>query len=255
MAATRLSIVISERYERERLAILQLLESGTGDEPVPTCPGWTSADVVRHLIGLSDDWLTGRLEIYASPEWTAQQVAAFSSVPVKELRTEWDARAAGLSAFLDAPEAATHLPEKIRTMIGAVPTSTFPGGIVVDLSQHVADLASALGREQVVDPDNVATCNRSILSGLRRAWRHFDVASVAINTTDSGEQYVLGDEPELELRATSFDLFRTLGGRRTMTQTQQLAWTGDVDEVSAVAARLTSPFFAAPQQEAESVRP
>jgi uncharacterized protein (TIGR03083 family) len=245
--------VISARYERERLAILGLLDEATGDEPVPTCPGWTVADVVRHLIGLCDDWLTGRLEVYASPEWTAQQVAAFASVPTQELRSEWDLRSTRFCAFLDDPTSADHLGDMVRTVIGTFPTSSFPGGIVVDLTQHVADVSSALGRDPMVDPDDVAVCNRSMSFSLGRAWRHFGVPSVIIRTTDSGEEYALGDDPTLKLEATSFDLFRTLGGRRAAAQTQALDWTGSADDIAAVSPLLTVPFFAAPEQPVESV--
>ena len=48
------------------------------DVAVPACPEWTARELIAHLAGLTEDWVAGDLEPYASPEWTSRQVARFA---------------------------------------------------------------------------------------------------------------------------------------------------------------------------------
>ena len=59
-----------------------------GDEPVPTCPGWTVRDVVAHLAGLADDWLTGNLEVYASDDAERKFVGDFVAAWTKVMNLD-----------------------------------------------------------------------------------------------------------------------------------------------------------------------
>jgi len=250
--ANQNDLMISVRYERERIALLEVLDELTGDEPVPTCPGWTTADVVRHLIGLCDDWLTGRLEVYASADWTAEQVAHFADTPARDLRREWDTRAVRLGEILDDPSA-RHLPAAITTSIGRLPTASFPGGVLVDLAQHSADVTSAANMQPVLAPETVTGCNRAMTWSIGQMWLQAELPTVAVRTNDGGEEYQLGDgDPMATLEVASYDLFRTLGGRRTIEQTTALDWTGNHEAIATVAPRLVVPFFSGPSELAES---
>jgi uncharacterized protein (TIGR03083 family) len=246
--------VLANIYEQQRLSILEALltTDAAGDVTVPACPAWTTADVVRHLIGLNDDWLTGNLEVYASPEWTSRQVERFAATPTGGLANAWDKRAATFERFLDDPTSLDHLPESIRTVIGAFPTTTFPGGIVVDLSQHTADVRSSLGIDPHPPEATLATCNRGMLGSLRYVWKLKELPSTQIVASDTGEAYRLGSEPHaLRLEAPSYEIFRTVGGRRTTKQTAALSWRGPADAVASVTDHLVVPFFARPAESVE----
>ena len=36
------------------------------DTPVPACPGWRVHEVIAHLAGLCEDWVSNRLDGYAT---------------------------------------------------------------------------------------------------------------------------------------------------------------------------------------------
>ena len=38
------------------------------------CPDWSARDILGHLVGITEDWLTGRLDNYGSTDWTTDQV-------------------------------------------------------------------------------------------------------------------------------------------------------------------------------------
>lgn len=55
----------------------------------------------------------------------------------------------------------------------------------------------------------------------------------AVDVDASGEPWHLGTGPTIAtLSAGRFELFRALGGRRTLSQIRTLAWTGAVDAVA-----------------------
>ena len=209
--------------------------------------------MVRHLIGLNDDWLTGNLEVYASPEWTrAVRSSASLTTATGDLAGAWEERAAAFERFLDDPTSLGHLPESIRTVIGTLPTTTFPGGIVVDLSQHTADVRSSLDIDPRPTEATLATCNRGMLGSLRYVWKLMELPSTEIVATDTGEAYRLGSEPyAVRLEAPSYEIFRTVGGRRTAEQTAELSWHGPPDAIAAAIDHLVVPFFARPAESVE----
>ena len=47
--------------------------------PVRGCPGWSASDMLGHLVGITQDWVSGRLDHYGSPDWTSQQVRRHSA--------------------------------------------------------------------------------------------------------------------------------------------------------------------------------
>lgn len=236
------------RAEMVRIA----LDAGaTGEEQVAACPGWTVADVVRHVTGLADDWLTGDLEVYASENWTAAQVARFAHLDLAETVAAWDERAPDFQRLLDDVSGATHLPTTIATVVGSVPVDTFPGGICVDLTQHVFDIAAALGAEVRIDDDQIDKLSKLMLGNIRLLWRHIDGPPITISSLAGLKRSIDGQGSEVTLAASSCDLFRALGGRRALDQVLQLDWNGPESECRRAARHLVVPFFRAPTEPVE----
>ena len=246
--------MLSNHYQAQRDGLIAMVRSSgaTGEEPVPACPGWTVADVIRHLLGLTDNWLTADLEIYASPEWTSRQVEAWSSAPLDELFAEWTERGDRFAAMLDDLAAVETLPEVVTTVIGPVPTKTFGGGILGDLTQHCYDVASALEAEM---PDPLATIpmqTRRLTGRVHLQWKPAGHEPVRIVSEEEGELGVIGGkEADVTLTAPTIDLFRSMGGRRTAEQIQALDWNPTPPPVAALS-DFVIRFFTLPTEQVES---
>lgn len=236
------------RAEAERIA---LAAGATGEEEVAACPGWTVADVVRHVTGLADDWLTGDLEVYASADWTAAQVARFAHLDLAGTLAAWAERAPDFQRLLDDIPGATHLPASIATVVGSVPVDTFPGGVCVDLTQHVFDIAAALGAEVRIDDVEIDRLSKMMLGNIRRLWRHIDGPPITISTPAGLERSIDGEGSKVALTASSSDVFRALGGRRALDQVLQFDWSGPEAECRRAARHLVVPFFQAPTEPVE----
>lgn len=50
------------------------MNAGDLGESVIACPGWTCRDLLEHLVGITEDWVIGNLDRYASESWTAAQI-------------------------------------------------------------------------------------------------------------------------------------------------------------------------------------
>lgn len=242
--------MISGLYAQQRDQILEaVLAPGVrGDEPVDACPGWSVHDLVAHLVGLADDWLTGNLEVYASSEWTDRQVEAFGGLTLQELADAWHERADRFGAFLDNPSSADHLPEKILTVVGEFPVSTFPAGILIDATQHAADICSALEVDPTPGEPALAFCNKVLSRSTSYVWSKNGLPPIHFAATESGQELWIGDPDNtvLDLNCSSFELFRCFGGRRTREQMVALDWRGDRVAIDSVVEHLVSPFFKLP---------
>ena len=99
--------------------------------------------------------------------------------------------------------------------------------MVFDATTHEHDLRHALGRPGARDAESLVVglgFMEASLDGFvrgRRAARPRRCASPQWSA-------VMGDgEPEVEVEASTFELFRTFGGRRSASQIRALPWTGD----------------------------
>ena len=90
-------------YEKAAGRIEELCSTLSPDVAVPACPGWTTAKLMAHLAGLTEDWVAGDLDPYASPEWTSRQVARLTGRSLGDLVEAW--RQARRS-FAELPESA-----------------------------------------------------------------------------------------------------------------------------------------------------
>ncbi|WP_394329292.1 hypothetical protein [Nocardiopsis sp. CNR-923] len=175
-----------------------------------------------HLAGVAVDVGARGLVPPSEDEDTVRQVAERAEADLPAICEEWRA---ATPALLEVFATQT------RTRF------TLPA---FDVWHHENDLRGALGLgAQTECADQVAGL---ILGFHARGW---DAAlpGVRVLATDTGQEWRLGADPDLELRASAFELARAVSGRRTVAQISALDWTGDP---SAVAGRLpTLPIPAA----------
>jgi uncharacterized protein (TIGR03083 family) len=194
---------VSERVAR--LAPSQLAAT------VPGTPLWSVAELVAHVTGVASDALHSRLVDAGTPQWTAAQVAERAGRPIAEVLNEWRECAAELDPVGEP-------------------------GLVRDLLIHEADLSGALGVADAPPAEAVAWALDFALGDLGRRIDEAGLAGLRI-TVDGEERMVGQTAPDRTLVAPSWELFRSLAGRRSLAQVRRYAWNGDPDPYLAVWSR------------------
>lgn len=234
--------MLEQMYLAQQERIIAMVETTAGDEHVTACPGWSTGHVVRHLTGLAEDWVAHDLEVYASPEWTERQVERHRSEPLPDVIAQWRTAGATLASYLD-DMGAHGLPESVTTVMGPLPVTTFGAGILIDLTQHLHDIAEAVDATPD-DTDVIKLCNSMLTRGAHAAVKRSGSAAISVSTSQAGEIATLGKgEPAHHLMADQVDLFRAMGGRRSLEQMSQMDWTPSPPDDLTL---LVSPFFQAP---------
>jgi uncharacterized protein (TIGR03083 family) len=189
--ATPEDVVLAYQGVRSRtLEILGSLSEAQATQVIPACPAWTIRDLTCHLYGVIDDIFEGRLHGAGSDPWTAAQVARYGDWTLAQLCDAWEASAERFDAVLLAMPSPTNL------------------RIVMDQLTHEHDLRHALGRFGAQDSD-----------------------AIALGTTWLVQSLVGGDvslaEQLRRSEASPFEIFRALGGRRSVRQLNALGFPGE----------------------------
>jgi hypothetical protein len=191
---------------RERVTAL-VREHCTDDDsadrvPVPATPGWSLHDVVAHLTGVAQDAVNGAVPRSGpTPEWTAGQVERGRDVPVLELLAAWEHASPAVESALDA-------------------RPIWP--MVIDAGSHEHDLRATLGDSSERDNPLVVIVAKLLLRGLdvplplQVTTEHHDVR---VGPRTDAEQLV-------QLRTTTFEVFRWRMGRRSRAQLAAMNWGG-----------------------------
>ena len=175
---------------------------------VPGTPLWSVADLVAHVTGVASDALHRRLAAAGAPEWTAAQVDQRAGRPIAEVLDEWRECAAKLDPVGEP-------------------------GMVRDLLIHEADLSGALGVADAPPAEAVAWVLDFALGDLGRRIDEAGLAGLRIAV--DGEERIVGQTaPGRTMAATSWELFRSLAGRRSRAQVRRYAWEGDPEPYLAV---------------------
>lgn len=201
---------MGEMYRSGRIGMIEMGRSLTDDEAamtVPGCPEWTIKDVYAHQAGLVADALAGRLDGVATDPWTARQVEERKERSLAEVLDEWESIVGPFEAFLES---------------GAAPPQ-----VIIDQWSHEQDLRGALDRPANRDDERAKYCVEA-LAGMRgESWQHATVEVIG----DSGKWTLGTGEPAITLRASDYDLARTLLGRRSRAQVRAMDWTGDPEPI------------------------
>ncbi|WP_162891059.1 maleylpyruvate isomerase family mycothiol-dependent enzyme [Aeromicrobium sp. A1-2] len=198
---------------------------GTGDEPIPTCEGWTMRDLVTHL-GTVHRWAAGIV-------LTGQRVASPTPV-VTEPVADW--YAGNATALLGAFQAVS-LAEPIPNFTHNGETVAFwPRRQLHEATVHGVDAAQALGFDEsswIVDPavaaDGIDEVLQAFFPRLTAQGRRPDVRSrIRLVATDVQQSWIIGPRsgeagPPLQLHSsleadtvvsgTASDLYLGLWGR------------------------------------------
>ena len=207
----------------ERIAQL-VTHPAAGSALVAACPGWTVKDTIAHLVGIAQSWITGSLDGYAAPAWTAAQVEAMDDVTVEELVRIWYSV---LDEFLARMRSIDELPEAVLTSFGPLVREAVPLSIIDDLVSHEHDIRHALGRPGARDDIAVRLATGGHVGLMRRLNAAAGLPTLEIITTDDRSWLVGTDSPAMTLRAPLFEVFRATGGRRTLDEIWAMNWSGD----------------------------
>lgn len=155
------------------------------------------------------------------------QVAQRSLVPVHVVIGEWSDRVEAVASILDDIES-TGLPDPVGSALGLLPLRMIPYMAVNDLIHHEFDLRNAYGDLGGRDLPDIHASAAGHVRSLRTLFGMRDLPTIRIESTDADDGWSIGrDDPVATLRATSFDLMRSIGGRRTREEIAALDWSGD----------------------------
>jgi hypothetical protein len=175
-------------YKELRSRILVLCEQISAEDAqkiVPATPDWTVKYLLCHLVGVPQDFLAGRMEGVASEAWTAAQVELLGSLSVPELA---DLLRSSAPQF-----------DEILPMIPQPVISQF----VMDAVTHEHDLRGVINSPGARDSAGV-----DVAIGFL-----FDIISRVRPT-------LLKDV--VNSPVSKWDLLRSLSGRRTIHQMEEL---------------------------------
>ncbi|HET9611940.1 MAG TPA: hypothetical protein VFP06_20160 [Acidimicrobiales bacterium] len=217
--------VIYQRLRRRLIATLRSLDSRRLGAVVPATAAWSVRDAVAHVVGITSDLNAQRFDVTDPDEWTARQVHERQQATLDDLDVEWQREAVIFE-------------EGLRLM-GYEVGSHYVG----DLLQHASDIHHALGLARIDDQEALAVGLDFYLDSCHRDLLAQDAGGLGVETSDSPEQrWLLGTGSEVAtLKASRYELFRALGGRRSEHQLRAMDWIGDVDSVIGVLSRYPLP--------------
>jgi uncharacterized protein (TIGR03083 family) len=214
-------------YKRGQGRVVALMEDKDSEAMVPACPEWSGADVVRHLAGLSADISNNVFEGFASEAWTDQQIQDRSDLTIEQVIEEWNASIDGAASVLD-DIASLDLPERVPSAMGMIPVAAIAPMAISDILHHEFDLRNAYGDSSGRDLPEVYVSAAGHVRSLRAQFTALGLPTLRIEATDSGQGWNVGRaEPVATVRASSFELMRSIGGRRTRDEILGLEWDGD----------------------------
>jgi uncharacterized protein (TIGR03086 family) len=135
---------VSERYARlagDFLARVSRVSLDAWEAPSP-CEGWSTRDVVRHVVELA---------AAAAEQAAGASRASVPSVEVDPVEA-WRVASGNLIAVLNEPNKASRV---VEGPMGPRPVAMLAAGLCNDLLVHTWDLSRAAGLDEVLDPEEV----------------------------------------------------------------------------------------------------
>lgn len=171
---------------RDRMiSLLRSLPEESARIVVPHCPDWTVQETVSHMVGVPEAILMGDLDGIATDAWTQRQVERHRGDSLEELANTWQSSADQFLAVLPM------IPLPALTQM------------VFDVTSHEHDVRHAVAQPGARD-------------------------SQAVTVGVSFMKHAIDSRPDLDVeeannwKASSFDVFRSLGGRRSAEQIREL---------------------------------
>ncbi len=201
-------ISTAERLYREsQQAICDLITIENEHTMVPACPAWNLHNLISHLTGAMEDFLSGNTEGAPGEAWTAVHVERFRDTDLATIKTTW----------LAATDNAGPLFRRMAVMF------------LPDIVTHEFDVRGALGDTDRRDAEGLL-----VILGVMQKWKqpYFERNGVpAVEIVADGHHLVFGDgQPQLTLTTSLYEASRVIGGRRSFHQIRQLDWSADPEE-------------------------
>ena len=175
---------------------------------VPACPAWSVTEVIAHLYGVEADILAGNLAGVGTSEWADEQVRRFAPLGMHPLLDRWN-----------------QVGPDVEALGGAFPPQV-AAQFVFDASTHEHDIRGALDRAGARDADSVTVGLTFIEAALHQLIVDRQLPGLELESPNF--EATMGAAPTTTRLSTStFELFRTFGGRRSLGQIHDLPWQGD----------------------------
>jgi uncharacterized protein (TIGR03083 family) len=192
---------------RERVtALIRECDPAALDAIAPATPEWRVRDVLAHMAGVNTDIVNGVLDGVGTDPWTAAQVAARRDWPIEQVLEEWAERATEVEA--NAP------------ILGPA-----VGQWVFDACTHEHDVRQALGAPGGRDSAAVAIGFAWATDRLSDALDRAGAPGLCLHT-DAGTKVVGSTGPRTGVHTSSFEIVRTMTGRRSRRQIEAYEWDG-----------------------------
>ena len=178
---------------------------------MPACPGWTVTGALAHVVGVCIDVADGAIGAdVGTAAWADSHVTRFASLGVAGLLARW----AEVGPTIDSLE-------------GLMPPA-MASQFVFDATSHEHDIRGALDLPGGRDTDAIDVSLGFVSHAIDGSLRARHLAPITWVTPDWTMTVGSPDDGSpTTVEATSFELFRTFGGRRSVDQITSLPWSTD----------------------------
>lgn len=197
-------------YERSYERTVRLLTEDAADVAVPTCPGWTVKDVIAHLAGFFSVYRSGGPQGFGAG-WGDREVERRRDLSLADCVREW-------TVYVREEHQRSGPEDLFGTGLGAV--------ALADVLAHEQDIRTALNKPGARNDPSIPGAVQMGLSFIEQRTADVALPTLRVETSDLDRTLGSGD-PQVTLRTSTFELFRTLHGRRTVAQVRALEWDGD----------------------------
>ncbi len=175
--------VVSAYVElRDRMiTFLRDLPEDVADTVVPYCPEWTVQKTVSHMVGVPDALLLGDFDGIASDAWTQRQVERHRGLSLAALADKWEEQS-----------------EQFMAMLPQIPQPAL-SQLVFDVTSHEHDVRHAVGKPGARDSAAVEV-GAGFMKNIIEMRKKLEVSVV--------DHWPI----------STFEVFRTLGARRSLEQ-------------------------------------
>lgn len=218
---------IFDGLRREISATVSELSEDELEKKLPAAPEWSIRDVVCHLTGdvvaiLASDFPREFFEsigdeqtIRVLNEWTSGHVSSRRDLPLEAVLKEWEEASRPITAMMRGEQ---EWPDGVPPFADRI--------LITDAAVHRQDIYGALGvtKDRSDAPIRVSLSGYIVLMGMRLGTA--GIPPLRFEVED--KSYSAGDgEPGASVKATRFEFFRALSGRRSRDQISAYEWEGD----------------------------
>jgi uncharacterized protein (TIGR03083 family) len=161
-----MSIDLGLAYRESRHRVVELIAGVDGRSMVPATPAWSVHDVVAHLVGITEDAVSGNMEGVTTDAWTAAQVDRGRSRSSAALIESWERHAPLVEAVLTSSAGAS------------------AALAVIDIHTHEADLCHALGRSMRMSRPVLSWMADELDEGFHQRCVELGLEPVEVRTND-----------------------------------------------------------------------